>query len=84
MKVTEVVLPHLCYGWDVGEPTDQFPHLTREQVQAALDDYARRKAALDARITWELSLAEQLRETLADPELQRRLSLRAASYRSIS
>lgn len=84
MKVTAVVLAHLCYGWDVAELTDQFPHPTPEQVQAALDDCAQHQAVLDAPLAGEFSPAEKLRETHADYELQRRFSRPAALYRFIS
>ncbi|MDW8218495.1 MAG: DUF433 domain-containing protein [Acidobacteriota bacterium] len=79
-----MVLPHLCYGWDAEELAYQFPHLTREQIQAALDYYATHKAELDAQIRWELEFAEKLRDRLLDSKLQQKLSLLATLRSPIS
>ena len=73
VKVIEVVLDHLAYGWSADEIHEQHPHLSLAQVHAALAYYYDHHAELDGQITRDLALVRQLRESTGESPMQRRL-----------
>ena len=50
VKVIEVVLDHLAYGWNAETIQENHPHLTLAQVYATLAWYYDHQAAMDAEI----------------------------------
>ena len=62
IKVVEVVLDAIAYGWSPEELHFQHPDLSLGQIHSALGYYADHKAELDAEIEHRLTKVEQLRE----------------------
>jgi uncharacterized protein (DUF433 family) len=50
VKVIEIVMDHLAYGWNAETIQENHPHLSLAQVYAALAWYYDRQAELDAAI----------------------------------
>ena len=50
VKVIEVVLDHLAYGWSAEAIHEQHPHLSLAQIHAALGFYYDYAAEFDAKI----------------------------------
>jgi uncharacterized protein (DUF433 family) len=73
VKVIEVVLDHLAYGWSADEIHEQHPHLSLAQVHAALAYYYDHQAELDGQITRDLELVRSLRAATGESPMQRRL-----------
>jgi uncharacterized protein (DUF433 family) len=73
VKVTEVVLDKLAYGWSPEEIHFQHPGLSLAQIHAALSYYYENQERLDAEIDWRRKEAEQLAANGADSPLRRRL-----------
>ena len=63
MKVVELVLDHLAYGWSSEELHFQHPHLTMGQIHSALAYYWDHKADLDQDIERRLQRIDQLQQT---------------------
>src|SRR5437660_2131437 len=61
IKVIEVVLDHIGYGWNAQEIHDQFPYLSLAQIHAALTYYFDHKAEMDAEIERQHKEYEELR-----------------------
>lgn len=57
VKVIEVVLDHIAYGWSPEEIHWQHPHLTLAQIYAALAHYHDNRASMDAEIDSRLESA---------------------------
>ena len=62
MKVIELVLDHLAYGWSPEELHFQHPYLTMGQVHAALSYYWDHQQELDADIERRWQFAQAARE----------------------
>jgi uncharacterized protein (DUF433 family) len=76
VKVIEVVLDHLAYGWSAEEMRRQHPHLSLAQLHATMAFYYDHKSEFDRQIEESLQRAdEQARESGDGPLLRR---LRAA------
>jgi uncharacterized protein (DUF433 family) len=73
VKVIEVVLDHLAYGWSPEEMHYQHPHLSLAQIHAALAYYFDHQAEFDKQIEAGLKNAEQLAAASKDSPLRRRL-----------
>lgn len=73
MKVIELVLPHLAYGWSAEELRFQFPTLSLGQIHSALAYYWDHRGELDADIERRLRAMESLRSTLEEPPLLTKL-----------
>jgi uncharacterized protein (DUF433 family) len=71
MKVVELVLDHLAYGWSSEELHFQHPHLTMGQIHSALAYYWDHKAELDQDIERRLQRIDQLQQTTPSPPLVR-------------
>ena len=73
VKVIEVVLDHLAYGWSPEEMHYQQPHLSLAQIHAALAYYFDHQAQFDKQIEGSLLEAEKLAAETNDSPLRQRL-----------
>jgi uncharacterized protein (DUF433 family) len=73
VKVIEVVLDHLAYGWSPEEMHYQHPALSLAQIHAALAYYFDRQDEFDAQIESSLRQAEKLATETKDSPLRQRL-----------
>ncbi len=71
MKVIELVLAHLAYGWSPDELHFQFPHLTLGQIHSALAYYWDHRAELDKDVERRLESVDKLRDSLESPLVAR-------------
>lgn len=79
MKVLELVLDHLAYGWSPEELHFQHPHLTMGQIHSALACYWDHKAEIDQDIERRLRLVDQVQQTIPATPLAERLKARGQS-----
>jgi uncharacterized protein (DUF433 family) len=79
VKVIELVLDHLAYGWSPEELHFQHPHLTMGQIHSALAYYWDHKAELDRDMERRLQLVDQLQQTAPSSPLVERLKARRLS-----
>lgn len=73
MKVVELVMAQMAYGWSPEELLFQHPYLSLGQIYAALAYYWDHKAAMDADIARRGQLVEALRRTAASSRFTRTL-----------
>jgi len=73
VKVLEVVLDHLAYGWSVDEIHEQHPWLSLGQIHAGLAYYYDHQAELEAQIKAGLETVRAIRAQTGDVPMQRRL-----------
>jgi len=73
VKVIEVVLDHIAYGFSPAEIHLQHPHLSLAQIHAALSYYYDHQAELDAEIRRQADNAQRLWEQNRDSPGRRRL-----------
>lgn len=73
VKVAEVVLDHLAYGWSAEEMHYQHPHLSLAQVYAALAYYYDHQPEFDRQIEESRRRAETLAAETNDSPIRRRL-----------
>ena len=73
MKVVELVLAQLAYGWSPEELHFQFPYLTLGQIYSALAYYWDHREELDRDIERRMEAVNQLRRTLGPSPLITRL-----------
>jgi len=72
MKVTELVVEKIAYGWSPEEIHFQHPYLTLGQIYSALAYYSDHQEALDRGIERELESVDQVRrETPGSPLVAR-------------
>jgi uncharacterized protein (DUF433 family) len=74
VKVTEVVLDKIAYGWSPEEIHFQHRHLSLAQIHAALTYYYENQPELDAQIRHRLEEADKLAMQASDPDFRRKLS----------
>jgi len=74
VKVTEIVLDKMAYGWSPEEIHFQHPHLSLAQIHGALTYYYEHQAELDAQIWQGLEEANRLAAEASDPGFRRRLN----------
>ena len=74
VKVTEVVLDKIAYGWSPEEIHFQYPHLSLAQIHGALTYYYENQPELDAQIGHRLEEADKLGVQASDPDFRRKLS----------
>ena len=79
MKVIELVLDHLAYGWSPEELHFQHPYLTMGQIHSALAYYWDHKAELDQDIERRLQLVDQVEQTTKSTPLAERLKAKKLS-----
>ena len=73
MKVVELILDHLAYGWSPEELHFQHPYLTMGQVHSALAYYWDHKAEMDRDIERRMQLVDQVQKTTPPIPLVERL-----------
>jgi uncharacterized protein (DUF433 family) len=73
MKVIELVLARLAYGWSPEELHFQYPHLTIGQIHSALAYYWDHAAELDREMERRHESVEQLRRSTPPAPLLSRL-----------
>ena len=73
MKLVELVLDHLAYGWSPEELHFQHPYLTMGQVYSALAYYWDHKAEMDEDIERGLQGVDELRKTIRPSPLIEKL-----------
>jgi uncharacterized protein (DUF433 family) len=73
VKVKEVVLDKLAYGWSPEETHFQHPYLSLAQIHAALSYYYDHQDEFDAEIERDLQQVEALRAQAGDSPVRRRL-----------
>ena len=76
MKVVELALAHLAYGWSPEELHFQFPHLTLGQIYSALAYYWDHQEELDKDIEERLISVKELRRSLGESSLVTRLKVK--------
>src|SRR5712691_5508167 len=76
VKVIEVVLDRLAYGWSPEEIHFQHPGLSLAQIHAALAHYYDHQAELDAEIASQEEAVRRLREQAGESPLVTRLKAR--------
>jgi uncharacterized protein (DUF433 family) len=74
VKVTEVVLDKMAYGWSPEETHFQHPDLSLAQIHGALTYYYENQSQLEAQIQQELEESGKLALEVSDPDFRRRLS----------
>jgi len=73
IKVIELVLDRLAYGWSPEELQFQHPYLTMGQIHSSLAYYWDHQAELDLDIEKRLEKVEQIRKTIKPSPLESRL-----------
>ncbi len=73
MKVVELILDHLAYGWSPEELHFQHPHLTMGQVHSALAYYWDHKGEMDRDIERRLQLVDHIQKATPSPALVQQL-----------
>lgn len=73
VKVIEVVLDRLAYGWSPEEIHFQHPDLSLAQIHAALAHYYDHQAEMDAEIAGQEEAVRRLREQAGESPLMTRL-----------
>ncbi len=76
VKVIEVVLDRLAYGWSPEEIHFQHPDLSLAQIHGALAHYYDHQAELDAEIAAQEEAVRRLREQATNSPLVMRLKAR--------
>src|ERR1035437_7998905 len=74
VKVTEVVLDKIAYGWSPEEIHFQHPHLSLAQIHGALTYYYENQSQLDAQIRHGWEESAKLTSQVSDADLRRKLS----------
>ena len=74
VKVTEVVLDKISYGWSPEEIHFQHPHLSLAQIHAALTYYYENQSQLDAQSRHGLEESAKCASQVSDADLQAKLS----------
>lgn len=73
MKVVELVLEQMAYGWSPEELHFQHPYLTLGQIHSALAYYWDHREVLDADIAQRLEHVDQARKSASPSPLRTRL-----------
>ena len=79
MKVIELVLNHLAYGWSPEELHFQHPYLSMGQIHSALAYYWDHKAELDQDIERRLQFVDQVQQATKPTPLAERLKAKRLS-----
>ena len=76
IKVIEIVLDHVAYGWSAEAIHENHPHLSLAQIYAALAWYYDHQAEMDKEIERQSERVAELRESATPSPLQRRVAAR--------
>jgi uncharacterized protein (DUF433 family) len=79
MKVIELILDHIAYGWSPEELCFQHPYLTMGQIYSALAYYWDHKLELDQDIERRQQFVDQVRQTTKPPSITERLKAKRLS-----
>ncbi|MDQ6631599.1 MAG: DUF433 domain-containing protein [Verrucomicrobiota bacterium] len=79
VKVMEVVLDHLAYGWSADEIHEQHSYLSLAEIHAALSFYYDHHAEFEAEMEKDLKEFDVLRASTVESPLQKRLRALARS-----
>jgi uncharacterized protein (DUF433 family) len=74
VKVTEVVLDKIAFGWSPEEIHFQHPHLSLAQIHGALTYYYENQGLLDAQIRQGLAETDKLSAQVSDADFRRKLN----------
>ena len=74
VKVIEVVLDHLAYGWNAETIRENHPHLSLARVYAALAWYYDHQTEMDSELDRQDGRIRALRAASGKSSLQRRLA----------
>ncbi len=77
VKVIEVALDHLAYGWSADAIHEQHPDLSLAEVHSALAFYYDHQEELDAQIARQVKDLKALRSVTGRSSLQQRLHIMA-------
>ena len=77
MKVVELILDSIAYGWSPEELRFQHPYLTMGQIYSALAYYWDHQAELDSDIERRLQRVDRLQQRFSPAPLKARLNLQA-------
>jgi len=70
VKVIEIALDHLAYGWSADAIHEQFPHLSLAQIHAALAYFYDHQAEFESEIRKLESEVSQWKKEFGDSRLQ--------------
>ena len=73
VKVIEIALDHIAYGWSADAMREQFPHLSLAQIHAALAYFYDHQAQFEEEIRKIEREITRWKKELGDSPLQRRL-----------
>ena len=73
VRVAQIVMDHLAYGWSVEELCRQHPYLTRSEAHAAMGYYFDNQAEIDQEIEDELKEVQAARASAPPSPLVLRL-----------
>ena len=73
VKVREIAMDHVAYGWSADELHRQHPHLSLAQIHAALGHYYDHQDAFDREMEQSMAAAEQLAGQSANSPWRQRL-----------
>ena len=83
IRVAQVVMDYLAYGWSADEIHRQHAHLALAEVHAALTYYHDHRDEIDLEIETEAAEVERLRQSTPESPLLRRLrALKAQGHRT--
>ena len=74
MKVAELVLAQVAYGWSAEELNFQFPHLALGQIYSALAYYWDHREELDGDIERRIEKANRIQKSTSVSPLVKRLA----------
>lgn len=74
VKVAEIVLDKIAWGWSPEEIHFQHPHLSLAQIHAALTYYYENQCAIDAQIANGIEESAALAARVSDPAFRRALA----------
>lgn len=78
VRVAQIVMDYLAYGWSADEIHRQHPHLALAEVHAAMGYYYDNQAELDAEIMAELAEVDRTLAAEARSPVWMRLKLQSA------
>lgn len=73
VRVAQIVMDYLAYGWSVEEMCRQHPYLTRAEAHSAMAYYFDHQEEIDAEIQAELKDVEEARVNAAPTPIELRL-----------
>ena len=78
IRVAQIAMDHLAYGWSVEEMCRQHPHLTPAEAHAAMAYYWDHKQEIDDEIRREWTAADQEASKTVPPPVVLRLRSKAS------